>query len=146
MSKTPEAESQTIFIGAIVCAPDGRVLCQLRDSYPWIICPGTWCCCPGGHLEPGEQPDHAVLRELKEEFEIDVAELTPLLKHVEEKGEFRGTYHSFVANLVTPVEEVRCNEGVRAEFVPPEIAIDLPQHPVSRLFLQTYMARHKAAA
>jgi 8-oxo-dGTP pyrophosphatase MutT (NUDIX family) len=105
-----------------------------------------WCSCPGGHLDTGEEPEQAVLRELREEFEIDVSELTPLLKHVEEKGEFRGMYHSFVATLVTPVEEVKCNEGVRAEFFPPEIAIDLPQHPVSRLFLQTYMESHKAAA
>ena len=146
MSKTPEAESHTIFIGAIVCAPDGKVLCQLRDNYPWIICPGMWCCCPGGHLEPGERPDQAVLRELWEEFEIEVAELTPLLKHVEENGEFRGIYHSFTANLITPVKDVKCNEGVRAELFHPEIAIDLPQHPVSRLFMQIYMGRLKAAA
>ena len=146
MSKTPEAEPHTVFIGAIVCAPDGRVLCQLRDNYPWIICPGMWCCCPGGHLETGEQPEEAVLRELTEEFEIEVSGLTSLVKHVESSVEFRGIYHSFVAKLVTPVAEVKCNEGVRAEFFPPEIAIGLPQHPVSRLFLRAYMERFKVAA
>jgi len=128
-----------IYIGAIVRAPDGRVLCQLRDNFPWIICPGMWCCCPGGHLEPGERPDAAVLRELREEFEIEVSDLKPLLKHVEESGEYKGTYHSFVANLKTPIDEVKCNEGVRAEFFHPGVAIDFPQHPVSRLFLHAYM-------
>lgn len=146
MSKTSEAEPLTIFIGAIVRAPDGRVLCQLRDNYPWIICPGMWCCCPGGHLEAEEQPEEAVLRELTEEFEIEVSGLIPLIKHVERSIEFRGIYHSFVANLVTPVTEVKCHEGVRAEFFNPEIAIELPQHPVSRLFLRTYMESHKVAA
>lgn len=129
----------TIYIGAIVCAPDGRVLCQLRDNFPWIICPGMWCCCPGGHLELGERPDAAVLRELREEFEIEVSDLKPLLKHVEESGEYQGIYHSFVANLKTPIDKVKCNEGVRAEFFHPDVAIDFPQHPVSRLFLRTYM-------
>lgn len=129
----------TIYIGAIVRAPDGRVLCQLRDNFPWIICPGMWCCCPGGHLELGERPDAAVLRELREEFEIEVSDLKPLLKHVEESGEYQGIYHSFVANLKTPIDEVKCNEGVRAEFFHPDVAIDFPQHPVSRLFLRTYM-------
>lgn len=129
----------TFYIGAIVCAPDGRVLCQLRDSYPWIICPGMWCCCPGGQLEPGENPETGVVRELYEEFEIEVTDLRPLLTHVEEAGEFIGTYYSFVASLATPLEEVKCNEGVRAEFFHPELAVDLPQHPVSRLFLRVYM-------
>jgi len=146
MSKSSEANPLTIFIGAIVSAPDGRVLCQLRDNYPWIICPGMWCCCPGGHLEIGEQPEVAVLRELTEEFEIEVSGLKPLISHVESSGEFCGIYHSFAAKLVTPVTEVKCNEGVRAEFFPPAIAIGLPQHPVSRLFLHAYMERIKVAA
>ena len=90
-------------------------------------------------MEVGEQPAQAVLRELKEEFEIEVSELSLLLEHVEEGGEFPGIYHSFVANLVTPINDVKCNEGVCAEFFHPEIAIDFPQHPVSRLFLRTYM-------
>lgn len=133
------ALSDAYYIGAVVCAPNGMVLCQLRDNFPWIICPGMWCCCPGGHLEPGELPETAVLRELREEFEIEVADLKPLLIHVEKTGEYQGTYYSFVANLVTPIEEVKCNEGVRAEFFHPAEAVTFQQHPVSRLFLRAYM-------
>jgi|GEM_PF-3191663 len=145
MSKSSEADSLTNFVGCIVSEPNGRVLCQLRDNYSWIICPGMWCCCPGGHFETEEQPEIAVLRELTEEFEIEVSGLTPLIRHVESSSEFCSVYHSFFANLVTPVTEVKCNEGVRAEFFPPEIAIGLPQHPVSRLFLRAYMERIKVA-
>jgi len=105
-----------------------------------------WCCCPGGHLDPGETPEEAVLRELMEEFEIEVSDLRPLLMHVEKSGEYRGTYHSFIANLVTPISEVKCNEGIRAEFFQPDIAINFPQHPVSSLFLRTYMDSYKGAA
>lgn len=141
MPRTSEAKPLTIFIGAIVVAGDGRVLCQLRDNFPWIICPGMWCCCPGGHLEPGEEPEKAIRRELMEEFEIEVSELTQLMCHLEPDGEFRGVYHAFVASLMTPMEDMKCNEGVRAEFVSPEVAIDFPQHPVSRIFLSTYIQK-----
>ena len=106
MSRTSEAEPFAIFIGAIVRAPDGSVLCQLRDNYPWTISPGMWCCCPGGHLATGEQPEEAVWWELTEEFEIEVSELIPFVQHVERRVEFRGAYYSFVANLATPVAEV----------------------------------------
>ena len=133
--------SSKVYIGAIVRAASGQVLCQLRDNFPWIVCPGMWCCCPGGSLEIGEEPEEAVLRELWEEFEIEVAGLMPLLVHVEEEGEYEGIYRSFIADLVTPVEQVKCNEGVRAEFQYPEVAVKFPQHPVSRLFLKTYMDR-----
>lgn len=124
-------------------APDGRVLCQLRDNFPWIVCPGMWSCCPGGRIEPGEEPEEAVLRELREEFEIEVSGLRPLLRHVEDAGEYCGIYYAFAAKLVTPLAEVKCNEGVRAEFFWPEQALDFPQHPVSRIFLNAYLERLK---
>lgn len=127
------------YAGAIVRGPDGRLLCQLRDNKPEIICPGTWCCCPGGEMEPGETPDGAILRELREEFEIEVAGLRSLLTHVENAGKYCGVYHAFHADLATPVAEVRCNEGVRVDFFTPEQAIEFRQHPVSRIFLRTYM-------
>ena len=112
------------------------------DHFSWyvVLLPG------GGHLAPGEQPEEVVPRELTEEFEIAVSELIPFVQHVESRGEFRGSYHSFVANLVTSVAEVKCNEGVRAEFFPPKIAVELSQHPVSRLFLRAYIERLKMAA
>lgn len=128
----------TAFIGAIVVAPDGRLLCQLRDDVPWIICPGTWCCCPGGHLEAEETPEEGVRRELREEFEIEVS-LTPMHVHVEHGEEFHGVYHAFLAQLLTPLDAVCCNEGVRVDFFHPDEALRLPQHPVSRLFVQHYV-------
>lgn len=128
-----------VYAGAIVRISDGRLLCQLRDDKPEIICPGTWCCCPGGQVEPGETPDEAILRELWEEFEIGVVGLKPLLTHIENAGKYGGIYHAFRADLAIPVAEVKCNEGVRVGFFTPEQAIEFPQHPVSLIFLRTYM-------
>ena len=128
-----------VYAGAVVRAPDGRILCQLRDEKPDIVCPGMWSCCPGGHVEDGESPRDAILRELREEFEIEVNGLTLLLTHVEHTGEFQGIYYAFHANLSTPIEDVKCKEGIRAEFFMTERAVELPQHPVSLIFLRNYM-------
>ncbi|MCG8378831.1 MAG: NUDIX domain-containing protein [Proteobacteria bacterium] len=114
-------------------------MCQLRDEDPDIICPGIWSCTPGGLIENNETPKDAILRELKEEFEIKVDKLESLLTHEVDNGEYQGVYHAFLADMVTPVKDVKCNEGQRAEFFLPEEALHLPQHPVSLIFLKAYI-------
>lgn len=46
---------------------DGQWLLQLRDDIEGIVHPGCWGLF-GGHLDPGERPEQAVLRELQEEI------------------------------------------------------------------------------
>ncbi len=128
-----------VYAGAVVSASDRRVLCQLRDDKPDIICPGLWVCCPGGHINKSERPIDGIVRELREEFEIEVKNLKTLMTHKEDSGEFQGLYHAFYADLSTPVEKVKCNEGQRAEFFRPENALRLSQHPVSLIFLKAFM-------
>lgn len=126
-----------VYAGAVVTDPKGRILCQLRDDKQGICFPGYWTCSPGGHVESGEIPRDAIVRELREEFEIEVAELEPLtiLREVDEG--VRGTYHAFTAKLVTPSEQVRCNEGQRACFFEPKAVLELKLHPVSRKIFLT---------
>ena len=56
---------------------DGRVLLAKRPEGKTLA--GLWEF-PGGKLEPGERPEQALIRELKEELSIDVTEscLAPL--------------------------------------------------------------------
>ena len=129
-----------VYSGAIVCAPEGRILCQLRDDKPGILFPGYWTCSPGGHVEPGEAPEKAIVRELREEFEIEVTGLQPLKTLVREDGYAPGIYHSFTATLATPLDQVKCNEGQKVDFFRPEEIRRMRIHPISMEFLETWLA------
>lgn len=61
---------------AVVLRPDGRVLLAQRP--PGKPYEGYWEF-PGGKLEPGETPAHALARELHEELGIDVRRAAPWL-------------------------------------------------------------------
>ncbi len=50
--------------------PEGRVLLARRPEGKWMA--GLWEF-PGGKLDPGETPEEALIRELKEELAIDVS-------------------------------------------------------------------------
>ncbi|MBL6935491.1 MAG: NUDIX domain-containing protein [Alphaproteobacteria bacterium] len=56
---------------AILVTPDGRYLMQLRDHNPEITFPGFFCLF-GGALEPGEELEAGLRRELNEELEMEV--------------------------------------------------------------------------
>ncbi len=54
-------------VGAVVRLDGGRFLFQLRDDIPNIVMPGRWGFF-GGHIEPGEDADVAIAREIEEEL------------------------------------------------------------------------------
>lgn len=54
---------------ALIVTPDGRYLMQHRDDKPGIFFPGFWGCF-GGAIEPGENPEQAIRRELSEELSM----------------------------------------------------------------------------
>jgi 8-oxo-dGTP diphosphatase len=66
-----------LVVAAALVDPDGRVLICQRPEGKQLA--GLWEF-PGGKLDTGEKPEAALIRELKEELGIDVAEscLAPL--------------------------------------------------------------------
>ncbi len=66
---------------AVIYGP-GHFLMQLRDEIPGILYPGHWGFF-GGHMDPGETPRAALVRELAEEISYCPPEF-----------EFFGHYHS----------------------------------------------------
>ncbi|HCP08924.1 MAG TPA: hypothetical protein DIT25_03960 [Candidatus Moranbacteria bacterium] len=52
--------------GAIIRNEEGKILMMDRKKFPF-----GWAC-PAGHVDEGESPDQAVVREIKEEMNLDV--------------------------------------------------------------------------
>ncbi len=48
-----------------------QVLLVLRDNIPTITYPGLWDV-PGGHIENNETPEECIVREMREEIEVNV--------------------------------------------------------------------------
>lgn len=73
---------------AVILHPDGGFLLGQRAADTFY--PGYWEF-PGGKVEPGETPHEALVRELREELEIDVVAATPWIvrEHVYEHAHVR---------------------------------------------------------
>ncbi len=66
---SPQAEPRLVVAaGAVVFDGLGRVLLVRRGHAPSL---GEWTLLPGGRVEPGESPEAAVVRELREETALD---------------------------------------------------------------------------
>lgn len=58
-------------VAALLVRADGRYVMQLRDAKPDIFYPDHWGCF-GGAVDPGERPEEALRRELREELELEM--------------------------------------------------------------------------
>jgi 8-oxo-dGTP diphosphatase len=85
---------------------DGRFLLQLRDDIPTIVYPNQWACF-GGHINPGEQPETALRRELIEEIGYTATEVN-FFKCNYGPGVIR---HVFTCPLSVAIEDLTLNEG-----------------------------------
>ena len=71
-AEAPRAEKPVLLVVAVALVdPDGRVLLARRPEGKPLA--GLWEF-PGGKVKPGESPEAALIRELKEELDIDVSE------------------------------------------------------------------------
>ena len=86
---------------------DDRWLLQLRDDIDTIIYPGHWGLF-GGHLDPGETPVQALMRELQEE--IDWAPVTPPPLWFSDDSGSR-VVHVFRGHLSVPITRLTLLEG-----------------------------------
>lgn len=118
---------RTLLVSAVALIdPDGRVLLAQRPAGKSLA--GLWEF-PGGKVEPGETPEAALIRELKEELDIDTwaSCLAPLTfaSH---------TYEDF--HLLMPLfacrrwqGTVRSLEGQELAWVKPNRLRDYPMPP-----------------
>ncbi|MEL4375241.1 NUDIX hydrolase [Brucella cytisi] len=60
---------------SLICRREGRFLLVERGKEPWK----GWLAFPGGSIEPGETPEQAAIRELKEETALDAKALSHVI-------------------------------------------------------------------
>lgn len=65
---TSDSTVHAVAAGIVVCSGE-VLLCRRSPDRAWY--PGVWDL-PGGHIEPGESPQAALVRELREEIDVDV--------------------------------------------------------------------------
>jgi len=85
---------------------DGKFLMQLRDDFPHIIYPGCWGFF-GGHMEPGEDADTSIKRELLEE----IGYCPPTLSLFDQQSDETKRRYYYYGELTVPVSELQLNEG-----------------------------------
>jgi len=72
-----EGEGMLVGAGVVVFDKEGKVLIMLRpQTVKWA--PGKWAL-PGGHIEEGETPLEAAVREVEEESELKISNVKEFL-------------------------------------------------------------------
>jgi 8-oxo-dGTP diphosphatase len=104
-------------IAAIILENDkGEFLLALRDDKAWIPFPNHWDLI-GGHVEEGETPEEALVREVKEELDIDIKEYSFFRKYLCLTGDaYENTKYIYSGKINIPIEEVTLLEGQRPQY------------------------------
>lgn len=108
-------------IAAIILENDkGEFLFALRDDKSWIPFPNHWDLI-GGHVEEGETPEEALVREIKEELDIEI----PGYKFYKRVPCYKGDVYDNIKYIYTgkiniPIEEITLLEGQKAQYFKPE--------------------------
>ena len=95
---------------------NGEFLLALRDNKSWIPFPNHWDLI-GGHVEEGETPEEALIREVKEELDIVLTEYTFWKKYECLTGDaYENIKYIYTGNINIPIEEVTLLEGQRPQY------------------------------
>ena len=88
---------KTIEVVAAVIIKDGKVFATQRGYGQWK----DWWEFPGGKIEPGECPQEALVREIREELDAEI-EVGGLLETVEwDYPDFHLSMHCFICRLLS---------------------------------------------
>jgi 8-oxo-dGTP diphosphatase len=94
----------------------GEFLLYLRDGKPGIPFPHHWDLI-GGHIEEGETPEEALVREVKEELDYDLKEFKFFREYLCLEGDaYQNIKYIYSGKFNLPVEEITLLEGDRPQF------------------------------
>jgi len=104
-------------IAAIILENDsGEFLLALRDNKPNIPFPNCWDLI-GGHVEDGETPEQALIREYKEELGLTLKEYEFFKEYVCLEGDaYENTKYIFCGKINIPIEKITLYEGQYAKY------------------------------
>jgi len=127
-------------IAAIILKNDKReFLLALRDNKPWIPFPNHWDLI-GGHVEEGETPEEALVREVKEELDIDLKEYTFYKKFECLTGDaYENIKYIYTGKINLPLEEITLLEGERAQYFTKEEIADLKFANIIKSIVMDYI-------
>lgn len=131
-------------IAAIILENDkGEFLLYLRDNKPGIPFPGYWDLI-GGHVEEGETPEEALVREVKEELDIDLKEYTFYKKYECLTGDaYENIKYIFTGKINIPIEEITLLEGVRPKYFSRKEIPNVKFANILKSIVMEYIADHK---
>jgi 8-oxo-dGTP diphosphatase len=127
-------------IAAIILEnPAGEILLMLRDNKPSIPFPDHWDIF-GGHLEEGETPEEALVREIKEELDIELKDYSFFRKYECLSGDaYENTKYIYFGKIDIPIEKITLYEGQRARYFSKEEIPDIKFANIIKSVVMDYM-------
>ena len=121
----------------------GEFLLYLRDNKPGIPFPDHWDLI-GGHIEEGETPEEALVREVKEELDIDLKEYIFYKKYECLYGDaYDNIKYIYSGKINLPIEEVTLLEGVRPQYFSRSEIPDVKFANILKSIVMEYISDHQ---
>src|SRR5512133_1998526 len=131
-------------IAAIIFENDNYgILLYLRDNNPEIPFPNHWDLI-GGHVEKGETPEEALVREVKEELDIDLREYAFYKKYECLTGDaYENIKYIYYGRINLPIEEITLLEGVYPKYFKREEIPNVKFANILKSIVMDYIADHR---
>jgi len=127
-------------IAAIILENDrGELLFYLRDNKPGIPFPRHWDLF-GGHVEEGETPEEALVREVKEEINYDLKDFTFFKKYECSEGDaYPNIKYIFSGRINLQVDEITLLEGEKAGYFTEEEVSGIKFANILKMIVMDYI-------